>query len=446
MLQSRTIFNLPFSIFNFSNRKSKIANTKSILLSCSFALIYLCTFNSSALSEAPKRVRPGTKVVQLPAPALKGSLTLEEAISSRRSVRQFSDKPLNFVQMGQLAWAGQGITDKLLNFRAAPSAGAIYPIELYFVTPEGVFVYRPQEHSLEQVKSADLRKQLSSAALGQDWVAEAPCSIVIAGSVRKVAAKYGSKATTFMLLEAGCVAENIQLQAVALGLVSVPVGAFDIKNVNKVCQLPGELESLLIVCVGSPLIQPAGSPPVGETTAGVKKAVLIVPGADFSDEELFETRRILNEAGVVMVTAGPKIGPLRGASGGIVASELTLDKVSVEDFSAVVFIGGPGAGEYFTDKTVIDIARKAAAGRKVLAAIDNAPTILANAGVLRNLHATGFLTQRAAIQKGNAQYTGAPVERDGLIITASGPLAVVPFAQTIVGALQEIEKKEGKTP
>lgn len=419
-----------------------------ILFTLDIPAFSVLTAGQATAAEAPKRVRfTGSRIIQLPAPSLKGSVTLEEAISKRRSVRQFVDKPLNFVQMGQLAWAGQGITDKQRNLRAAPSAGAIYPIELYFATPDGLFVYHPEEHTLEQLQSADLRKQLSSAAGGQEAIAEAACDVIIAGSARKVALKYGNKATKFMHLEAGHVAENIQLQAVAMELAALPAGAFETKNVAKICQLSADLEPVLIVCVGHPLAQEEGvSQPGGKTLPGVKRAVLIIPSADFRDEEFFETRRILNEAGIATVVAGPRIGPMRAMSGGIVATELTLDKVVVEDFDAVVFVGGPGAGEYFANQTAIGIARDAAAKGKVLAAISIAPTILANAGVLRNLRATAFITQRDTIQKAGAQYTGAPVERDGLIITASGPLAVIPFAQTIAATLQEIEQRTGKSP
>jgi protease I len=133
-------------------------------------------------------------------------------------------------------------------------------------------------------------------------------------------------------------------------------------------------------------------------------------------------------------------------SGGLVASELTLDNAHVDDFDAIVFIGGPGTGEFFNNSAALNIAREAGAKHKVIAAISVAPTILANAGVLRNLRATGFISQRESIQKGGAQYTGAPVERDGLIITASGPLVVVPFAQSIVATLNEITLRTGKTP
>ncbi|MFH1370596.1 MAG: DJ-1/PfpI family protein [Planctomycetota bacterium] len=385
------------------------------------------------------------KTIQLPAPVLSSSISVEEAISKRRSVRQFADKPLNFVQVGQLAWAGQGITDKQRGYRAAPSAWAVYPIDLYFVKPDGLFVYRPEEHSMEQVQTGDLRQPLSKA-VGQGSLAEAGCDIVIAGSVRKLAPKSGNKASRFLMLEAGHVAENIQLQAVTLGLASVPVGDFETKSVARVCGLPGDLEPLLIVCVGHPLVSQGRLQPSGETAVAAKRAVLIVPSANFRDEELFETQRVLNEAGIETVIASSKIGPLRGVLGGIAASEITLDRVRVEEFDAVVFVDGPGAVAYFNNPAVLGIAREAAAGGKVIAAIDVAPTILANAGVLSGVRATGFLTQRELIRKGGANYTGAPVERDGSIVTASAPAAVVPFAQAIVGALRERQVRSGKVP
>jgi SagB-type dehydrogenase family enzyme len=392
--------------------------------------------------EVQKRPRAdGLKVVQLPAPSLSGLVTLEEAISVRRSVRQFADKPLNFVQIGQLAWAGQGITDKQHGLRAAPSAWAVYPIELYFVTSEGLFVYQPDEHSLEQIVSTDLRSQLS-LAVKQESLAEAACDIVIAGSVRKLAPKFGNRAEKFLFLEAGHVSENIQLQAVALKLASVPVGDFDAKSVDKICGLAGDLEPLLIVAVGYPREPGAGSE--SGAAAGNKKVLLVVPAANFRDEELFETQRVLNEAGIASVVASSKIGPLQGMLGGLVASEVVLDKVQVEDYDAVVFIGGSGAAEFFADPAALDIARRAAAGRKVIAAISVAPAILANAGVLKGVRATGFINQREMIRKGGAKYTGAAIERDGLIITASDPSVVVPFARMVASVIEERQPKPVK--
>ena len=419
---------------------------RRILLAGCF-LSVLLTLSLPAFGEAPRRTRAGElKVIQLPEPNRSGAVSLETAINMRRSVRQFADTPLNFAQIGQLAWAGQGITDKQQGLRAAPSAGALYPIELYFVMPEGLFVYNPEGHSLKQVSSLDLRKQLSAAASGQGPVEDAACDIVIAGAARKVAVKYGNKAQKFMLLEAGHVAENIQLQAVSLGLASLPVGAFETRNVARVCELPAELEPLLIVCVGYPFVQQKPqdqSPPAVQTT---KKAVLIVPAAQFADAEIFETQRILNEAGIASVVASSKIGALQGVYGGIAASEITLDKLQVEDYDAVVFIGGPGAADYFNNPVALGIVREASARSKVIAAISAAPMILSNAGVLRGMRATGLPQQREQMKKAGAQFTGLAVERDGQIITANDSSVAVQFARAIVTVLRANQPKPDKTP
>jgi protease I len=386
------------------------------------------------------------KVIQLPEPNRAGAVSLETAINMRRSVQQFADTSLSFAQIGQLVWAGQGITDKQQDLRAVPSAGGLYPIELYLVTPEGVFVYNPESHSLKQTSSLDLRKQLSAAASGLGPVEDAACDIVIAGSVRKIAPKYGNKAQKLMLLEAGHVAGNIQLQAVSLGLASMPVGDLETRNAARVCELPAELEPLLIVCVGHPFVQQKSQDQSQPTVQISKKAVLIVPAARFADAELFETQRILNEAGIASVVASSKVGVIQGAFGGIFASEISLDNLKVEDYEAVVFIGGPGVADYFNNPAVLRIAREASARNRVIAAISNAPMILANAGVLRGVRATGLPQQQEQMKKTGAQFTGSAVERDGRIITANDSSVAVQFARAIVVALKERQSKPDKMP
>jgi len=396
--------------------------------------ICMCFLAGQADGQTAKRVRPGMKVIQLSEPNASSKVSLEESINKRRSVRQFAPGLLNYNQIGQLAWAGQGIIDKQQGLRATPSEGDLYPIELYFFTPEGLFNYRPENHSLQQISATDQREELFKAVARQAPVTEAACDIVVAGSLRKLSAKFGSKATRLLHIEAGSVAENIQLQAVSLGLGPVAVSQFDIKSVAKACELPGEFEPILIICAGYPLVTEPESG--GKTIGGAKRAALIVPGVDFRDEELFETQRILNSAGIKTTVVGPKIGTLRGMSGGIIPSEASIEDLHVEDFDAVVFIGGLGVEMYVSDKTALGIAREAAARHKIIAAIDTAPAILANAGVLRGLRTTGYIAVRESIQKGGSRYTGAPLERDGSVITASGPLAVIPFAQSIAAALQ----------
>lgn len=269
------------------NEKFKI---RDIILSTGCCLAVLLVVGAAPYGESPKRLRASEqKTVQLPEPNKVGPVSVETAINSRRNPRQFADSaksPLSFGQIGQLAWAGQGITDKQLGLRVVHSAGGVYPLELYFVMHDGLFVYEPQGHSLKQISSLDLRKQLSSAALGLGSIEDAPCDIVIAGSARKVAAKLGNKAQNLIRLEAGYVAQNIQLQAVAMGLASIPVGDFEPRNVARLCELTNEFEPLLIVSVGYPFVQQEPKEESPSAVKLVKKAVFIVPAAQFTDAEL----------------------------------------------------------------------------------------------------------------------------------------------------------------
>lgn len=169
--------------------------------------------------------------------------------------------------------------------------------------------------------------------------------------------------------------------------------------------------------------------------AKAKKAVLIVASENFRDEELFETRDALKGAQVQTVIASTKTGTVTGMLGGQAQAEILVSSIVVDDYDAIVFIGGPGATQYFNDAAALDIARKAVSKSKVLAAICIAPTTLANAGVLKGVKATCFSSERHKLEKAGATYTGAPVEKDGLIITADGPRSAAKFGKTIADAL-----------
>ena len=188
----------------------------------------------------------------LPPPVLAGQTSLEEAIAGRRSVRRFADKPLTLEQVSQLCWAGQGITDQRRGFRASPSAGALYPIELYLVTAGGVDHYRPAGHLLEQHLAGDLRLALQRAALDQKAISQAVVCVVIAAVVERTAQKYGDRAERYCFIEAGHVAQNILLQATALHLAGAPIGAFDDENITTVLKLPKNQRVLYLVALGHP--------------------------------------------------------------------------------------------------------------------------------------------------------------------------------------------------
>jgi len=388
----------------------------------------------------PLRRATQSTVVQLPEPKTKGKLSLEQALTHWRSVAKFATEPLDFVQLGQLAWAGQGIVDKQTGIRTAPSPGGVYPLRLYLATPRGLFLYNPAEHYLESVLESDVRGALAAAVSARVAVAEAPCDIIIAADVRAVTSRFGVQGRKLMFFEAGRVAQNIQLQAASMELGTVSVGLFDPARVRRVCNLAGGLEPLYIICAGriereafTPQVSPQGSQ---LETSGPKKAVLIIASDDFRDEELFNTRAALANAGVQTVIASSKKGLRKGMLGGTVQVNLMIYDINVDDYDAVVFIGGTGAREYFNNRRALEIAQQAVAKNKVLGAICIAPTILANAGVLNGRRATSFPSEQNRLQRAGAVYTGVPVQRDGLIVTAAGPQASVLFGQAIAQMLR----------
>jgi SagB-type dehydrogenase family enzyme len=157
---------------------------------------------------------------------------------------------LTIEQLSQLLWSGQGITDKNWGFRAAPSAGSLYPLYLYVVKKDGVFQYLPDGHKLKQIKTEDIRPSLVRASLGQNYIGEAPVDIIVCGNFRICEAKYGQRSYRYVNMEVGHVAENIHLQAIALGLVSLPVGAFWDDVVAKALELPETQDPFYIIPIG----------------------------------------------------------------------------------------------------------------------------------------------------------------------------------------------------
>jgi len=203
-------------------------------------------------SPAIQRKRPAQAPLVLPAPRRDGKLSLEAALSRRRSIRSFTNEALTADQIGQLLWAAQGITDPQ-GFRTAPSAGALYPLECYVVTATGAFHYEPGPHRLQPQLANDVRGALAAAALDQPAVSEAPAVVVITAVYERTARKYGDdRARRYAALEAGHVAQNVLLEAVALGLGAVPIGAFDDRRVARLLDLGSGEAPLYLIPVGHP--------------------------------------------------------------------------------------------------------------------------------------------------------------------------------------------------
>jgi len=201
-------------------------------------------------ADAPK--------VALRSPRTDGPISLETALADRRSARNFEATPPSLDQLGQILWATQGITEPERPLRAAPSAGALYPLEIDLIAigteglEDGVYRYLPETHELRLRRGGDPRAGVRAAAAQQDAITQAPAVLVIWGVRSRTAARYGARASRYVHLEAGHAAQNALLQATALGLASVPIGAFNDAVLRQVLDAgPGE-QPLYLLPLGRP--------------------------------------------------------------------------------------------------------------------------------------------------------------------------------------------------
>jgi len=197
------------------------------------------------------------KPVRLPAAATDGPTSVEQALHARRSVREFAAAPLSLREAAQLLWAAQG-RNRPAGGRTAPSAGALYPLEVHLVAGrvEGLapaaYRYDADAHSLSPQVAGDLRQRLAQAARAQTWLADAPAILVITAVPERTARKYGDRATRYIHMEVGHAAQNVYLQAAASGLGTVVVGAFDDAAVAALLELDPAEQPLALMPLGRP--------------------------------------------------------------------------------------------------------------------------------------------------------------------------------------------------
>ena len=220
--------------------------------------LFLASFTPSGWAFSKRNKDKQGVAMTLPEPNIKGTLAVEQAISQRRTIRAFIPEPLGLNLLSQLLWAMHGVTDKGGLKRAAPSAGALYPMDVYVVAGKGsvaridagVYHYEPGGHRLSLVASGDLREVLAKASLSQMWMARAPANMVITAEYERATVKYRKRGFRYAMIEAGHIGQNLFLQAEALGLKAGIVGAFHDKDIIRVLKLPSSHEPLLIMPVG----------------------------------------------------------------------------------------------------------------------------------------------------------------------------------------------------
>jgi SagB-type dehydrogenase family enzyme len=194
-------------------------------------------------------------MIKLPEPRYESEVSIEEAIVKRRSIRDYTCEPLTIIEVSQLLWAAQGTTYDGV-YRAAPSAGALYPLEVYMIVgnvdglAEGAYRYKPKSHELVMVLEGDMRPQLANTALGQSPVRNGAINIVLTSVYDRITRKYGDRGVRYVLIEIGHVGQNICLQATAMELGSVCIGAFHDEQVRDLLKLPKEEAPLYIIPIG----------------------------------------------------------------------------------------------------------------------------------------------------------------------------------------------------
>jgi SagB-type dehydrogenase family enzyme len=195
---------------------------------------------------------PRAPMTKLPKPDYRGML-FEEAITKRRSVRNYTSDPVSLPQLSQLLFAAQGVTGKIYGvpLRTAPSAGALYPFEIYLIVNNvqglapGIYHYAFQEHALELLKSGDFRKQITRAGLKQEMLGNSDVTFALSAVFNRTRHKYGERGFRYIYMEAGHISQNISLQAVSLGLGSVGVGAFLDQEMNELVGVDGKHEAVI---------------------------------------------------------------------------------------------------------------------------------------------------------------------------------------------------------
>ncbi len=237
------------------DKKSKYKLAFFMIVVLVGAVVYVILSSQNIKRENSTTMKNESETIKLPEPRYESETSVEEALLRRRSVRDYKNEPLALEEVSQLLWAAQGITNEK-GSRVAPSAGALYPLEVYVVVgnvdslSNGVYKYNPQGHELAKVAEGDKRMELYNAALNQSAVKDAAMAIVFSAVYERTAEKYGGRGERYVHLETGHAAQNVYLQAVSLGLGTVVIGAFDDNEVKKIMNMQDEEQPLYIMPVG----------------------------------------------------------------------------------------------------------------------------------------------------------------------------------------------------
>lgn len=224
-------------------------------LTISFMLLSSILYSSSKMQQVKSKDSTSSSI-SLPSARLNSKVSVERALSRRRSVRQYQNTPLKLSDLSQLLWAAQGITNKRYGLRTAPSAGALYPLELYILVghvenlAQGIYKYLIHEHKLARLSKGDQRVKLYQYSLNQGPIKNAPLVLLFTAIYDRTSKKYGERAGRYVHMEVGSALQNVYLQAETLGLGTVMIGAFNDYKIKQLLKLAENEYPLAIMPIG----------------------------------------------------------------------------------------------------------------------------------------------------------------------------------------------------
>ena len=407
-------------------------------------LVLAATISISAEPNAATPQSAALRTLPLPQPQTAGEFSIEQILAASRKVTQFTPEAVTIDKISQLLWAGQGIVDPNSGPRTIPSFAAVDPMQLYVIIRGGIYSYDSQMHNLTKIYDGDIRDKLVAAAYNNYILGKAPCSIVITGTTEEITKQY-------LYLEAGHIAQNIQLQGIALGIACVPVGNFDAVKIRQLWQIPAQYAPIYIIAAGYPpkeqafqleTIKKTQDDQSNTTLLTKKRAVVILPDDKFVDVELFDTLDVLSVAGLETDIAGVKIETLKGERRGMIQITKLVRDISIADYDAVVLVSGISTRTQFKDAVLSSLLVQAKSQNKVIAAIGRSTRMLGESGVVKGYRVTGDAGASSALRKSGGMFIDSMAERDRNIVTAQSGESTQ-FGRLIAEAISGVESRTG---
>lgn len=430
------------------------------------------------------RGAPVISTVSLPKPVYT-SYSFEKLLSSRGQKVELTTEQIRSEQLGQILWAGYGVTNSQSGTRTVASFDEGYSLLLYIVTSDSVYVYVPADHSLAKIMDSDMRSKLAVAANRDKAVYIGGASIVVAGSPNKAGFKQPRNSRMFMLFEAGRVAQNMEIAAMTQNLGFIINEKIDSSKITSLFRMPSGFETICIMTIGrltegidaaaapqpaaqattqtvaentaaqalKPITETAPTKPEAQPAAveqKEKRVLVYVPGRNFPEQAFTEITRLLKLSGAKVEVAGTTLDKMRGD----LSSDLYADVLirnAASDYDALIILGGNVSSRPIDkNNTPEELAARIYNKGGIVAAFGRGTEILAKSGLLANgVRVTGDSSLRRTISQNGGTYVNDPVAVDGRIITArdskdgslsnlqDGPVGSVGLAEAVINAMKE---------